>query len=184
MPFDAASCRARLDTQGEINARPLKKTLLSVMVRPRRAKRVPYLSYHFLPSDRPYKAKVLVQTFNLFVLAGSERPEEAKGWSWISRQHHSAILRPRSPLHQRLVPVFNRMLTLLASRLVAAKSSFPSPLRSPTATETGRAPTETSAAEMKVPSPAPNLMLTLFELEFAEAKSRVPSASKSPNATD
>jgi len=80
--------------------------------------------------------------------------------------------------------VFNATDTLFELKFATARSGLPSPLKSPTATETGLEPTATGAAAVKAPVPDPNNTDTLFELTFATARSRLESPSKSPTATE
>ena len=81
-------------------------------------------------------------------------------------------------------PLPRRTLTLLPLPFATARSSWPSPLKSPTATDCGPLPAPTSAALVKVPSPLPSRTLTLLLPLFATARSSLPSASKSPTATE
>src|SRR5262249_39562956 len=62
-------------------------------------------------------------------------------------------------------------------------SSRPSPLKSPTATARGAAPTVRSIRGRKEPPPFPNTTLRV-PLLFAVTRSRVPLPSKSPTATE
>src|SRR5262244_2069181 len=73
--------------------------------------------------------------------------------------------------------------TLLELALATARSSAPSPLKSPTATETGVLPTVRLCAGWKLPSPELKSTETLFERELATARSGTPSPLKSPAAT-
>ena len=73
---------------------------------------------------------------------------------------------------------------LLPTRLVAAKSSLPSPLKSPTVTELGLVPTAKSVLVPKPPDPFPSSTDTLLLSSFAVAKSSLPSPLKSPTVTD
>src|SRR5258708_39510153 len=70
---------------------------------------------------------------------------------------------------------------------VAAMSSLPSPLKSPTATAVVRLP-PVEKAELrlgeKVPSPWPRRTLTVLSLELAMTRSIKPSLLKSPMATE
>src|SRR5947207_13480746 len=72
---------------------------------------------------------------------------------------------------------------MLTPAFVTAKSSLPSPLKSPTATDWGPgAPKFTGA--LKVPSPLPSSTLTFLLPAFATARSSLPSPLKSPTAAD
>src|SRR6267378_4303260 len=71
-----------------------------------------------------------------------------------------------------------------ALALVTARSSLPSPLKSPTATETGKPPAAKVNGARKVPSPLPDSTETLREPELATARSSLPSPLKSPTATE
>src|SRR2546423_847325 len=66
--------------------------------------------------------------------------------------------------------------------LAITKSCFPSPLRSPTAIESGLVPAEISgvAGDVKPPAPSPRRIETLLLVRFAAAKSSLPSPLKSP----
>src|SRR5712664_3294630 len=75
--------------------------------------------------------------------------------------------------------------TSLEKPLATARSSHPSPLKSPTATETGLSPAAKLSAAWKVPSPFPRSTETLLELKAtATARSSHPSPLKSPTATE
>ena len=82
-------------------------------------------------------------------------------------------------------PLPNRMFRLLLKPLVTAKSSFPSPLKSP-ATSPARPSPRSVAPEagVKVPSPLPSKTAAAAELAETEnsksAKSCFPSPLKSP----
>ncbi len=78
--------------------------------------------------------------------------------------------------------VFNSTETSLLPLLTAAKSSLPSPLKSPTVTELGLLPTEKSVAVPKPPVPLPSSTETVLPL--ATAKSSLPSPLKSPTVTE
>ena len=56
--------------------------------------------------------------------------------------------------------------TLLESKLTTARSSFPSPLKSPTATDDGTLPAAKFRAAWKVPSPLPSSTETLLEFKL------------------
>src|SRR5271156_6774863 len=75
------------------------------------------------------------------------------------------------------------MLTLPLTLFATARSSLPSRLKSPTASELGPDSTLKSRAVWKVPSPLPNRMLTFPPSLLATAKSSLPSPLKSPTAT-
>src|SRR2546426_659228 len=83
----------------------------------------------------------------------------------------------RSSLPSRLP---KRMLT---PAFVTAKSSLPSPLKSPTASDPGPSTPEFNAG-LKVPSPLPSSMLTLLLPAFATARSSLPSPLKFPATTE
>src|SRR5436190_1075824 len=68
--------------------------------------------------------------------------------------------------------------------LAKAKSCFPSPLKSPIATETTTGPALTLVEPLKPPKPSPRRIETVPELKLATAKSCLPSALKSPIATE
>src|SRR6266480_3035703 len=68
-------------------------------------------------------------------------------------------------------------------QLAAARSSLPSPLKSPTVTEVGRDPTAKVRPAGKVPSPLPSSTATLLEPSLATTRSGTPSPLKSPTAT-
>src|SRR5207253_762750 len=74
--------------------------------------------------------------------------------------------------------------TVLDPRLATARSSLPSPLKSPTATENGLVPTARSGRAANVPSPWPRSTETVPEPSLATARSALPSPLKSPTATD
>src|SRR5437773_3219576 len=74
------------------------------------------------------------------------------------------------------------MVSALFPRLVTAKSSFPSPLKSPT-TSAGPAVAGGEEAGAKVPSPLPKRMVTVLTSKFATARSSFPSPLKSPIAS-
>src|SRR2546426_10811680 len=67
---------------------------------------------------------------------------------------------------------------------VTAKSCFPSPLKSPTATEKGEVPTAKFVAAPNDPVPSPSSMDTLLETELTTTRSCFPSPLKSPTATE
>src|SRR5262249_44485462 len=83
-------------------------------------------------------------------------------------------------------PLPRKMLTeLLAVELLAtARSNFPSPLKSPTATERGFTPVAGEDIKLKVPSPWPRKTLTVLLFRLAAARAVMPSPLKSPVATD
>ena len=87
------------------------------------------------------------------------------------------------------VPLPNNTDTELAPKLAAARSCRPSPLKSPTATETGLLPVAGDAAAVNVPSPTlpvplPSSTDNELALALAVARSCRPSPLKSPTATD
>src|SRR6516225_6939510 len=65
-----------------------------------------------------------------------------------------------------------------------ARSSSPSPLKSPTATENGNDPTAEFTAAWKVPFPSPSSTLTLLVPKLAVTVSSLPSPLKSSTTTD
>src|SRR5215471_5741783 len=69
------------------------------------------------------------------------------------------------------------------SELATAKSSVPSPLKSPTARATELKRTVGEETSLNVPSPFPNRMLTVLSADFATARSRLPSPLKSAITT-
>ena len=58
------------------------------------------------------------------------------------------------------VPSPSRIVTVLVLKLTTARSSFPSPLKSPTATEFGFLPVAGDEVRAKLPVPSPSKMLT------------------------
>ena len=78
------------------------------------------------------------------------------------------------------------METLLLIELATARSALPSPLKSPTATETGPSPTANRGpgAGVKPPVPSPRRTETSLLAKFATARSALPSRLKSPTATE
>src|SRR5436190_19147700 len=84
------------------------------------------------------------------------------------------------PLSRRIDTLPNGLEVLFA----AAKSSLPSPLKSPTAAERGPVPTAKFVTAPKLPVPVPNKTDALLELKFAEARSSFPSPLKSPTAIE
>src|SRR3954470_13561799 len=77
----------------------------------------------------------------------------------------------------------SRTLTVSLSCFAVTTSSRPSPLKSPTATARGTAPTARSTRGRKEPSPLPSSRLRVPWL-FAVTRSRAPLRSKSPTATE
>ena len=73
-------------------------------------------------------------------------------------------------------------MTLPLVKSQTARSSLPSPLKSPTATATGVPPDATVVPGANVPSVWPIRMETLAENALATAKSGMPSPLKSPSA--
>src|SRR5579859_4956391 len=79
----------------------------------------------------------------------------------------------------------NKMETVLSELLVTAKSSLPSLLKSPMATDKGTLPVAGDEGEaVNVPSPLPNRIVTVLLAKFGTAKSNFPSPLKSPTATE
>src|SRR5580700_11932792 len=76
-------------------------------------------------------------------------------------------------------PGCNRTETVVP---VTAMSTLPSPLKSPTASDTGLAPAAYSIPDPNVPLPLPKRTTALKEL--ATARSNLPSPLKSPRATE
>ena len=60
---------------------------------------------------------------------------------------------------------------MFESRLVTSRSSLPSRLKSPSATEDGRAPVRRSTWGPKTPLPSPKSTLTVPEVTFATRRS-------------
>src|SRR5206468_1744930 len=77
-----------------------------------------------------------------------------------------------------------RIETLLELKFATARSGSESPLKSPTATDSGALPTPKLVAVPKVPSPFPSRIETLLEPLFATARSGSESPLKSPTATE
>src|SRR5438093_10186151 len=84
----------------------------------------------------------------------------------------------------RSMQLFSRMDTQLAFWFAAARSRRPSPLKSPTAAETGFVATEKLTRGWKVPLPLPNSVDTLLEARFVTARSKRPSPLRSPTVTE
>src|SRR5437868_4694335 len=78
----------------------------------------------------------------------------------------------------------NKIETLSESALATAKSCLPSPLKSPTAIETGALATPKFPPTLKLPAPSPNKIDTLSEPMLATTRSCLPSPLKSPTATE
>src|SRR5437870_1055082 len=79
--------------------------------------------------------------------------------------------------------------TVLENSFATARSSLPSPFRSPTVTDTGLAPVAKSCLVAKLGVAAPGSVVlsstdTVSELKFATARSSLPSPFRSPIATD
>jgi hypothetical protein len=74
--------------------------------------------------------------------------------------------------------------TVFAVLSATARSSLPSPLKSPTATAAGPSPTPNVSAVWKVPSPLPRSTETMSESKLATARSGLPSPLKSPTVTE
>src|SRR5882757_2065757 len=81
-------------------------------------------------------------------------------------------------------PLPKRTVTVLLKVFATARSDLPSPLKSPTATDSGLLPVDGLAAAVNVPSPLPNRTVTVLLKVFATAKSGLPSPLKSPTAID
>ncbi len=83
------------------------------------------------------------------------------------------------------LPSPNRMLTLLLPAFVTARSTMPSPLKSPVAIPPGPVPTANGdpGAGANPPLPSPSRILTLSLIEFATARSAMPSPLKSALVT-
>src|SRR5262249_39024402 len=75
-------------------------------------------------------------------------------------------------------------LTQTEPRFASARSSLPSPLKSPTATEIGRLPGEKADFATKLAAPAPGRIETVSQRRFASARSSLASPLKSPTATE
>src|SRR3989304_2172487 len=82
------------------------------------------------------------------------------------------------------VPVPRRIETLLLASFATARSGFPSPLRSPIATDSGLGPTAKFVAGPKAPVPLPRRIETLLLKLFATARSGLPSLLRSPIAPE
>ena len=80
--------------------------------------------------------------------------------------------------------VLSRIETLAEPLLATARSPFPSPLKSPMATEYGLVPAVRLTAAANVPSPFPERIETLLLPEFVTARSLFPSPLKSPVAIE
>ena len=92
---------------------------------------------------------------------------------------------PKSVFAPKLpVPVPSRIETVSLSRFATARSSLPSPLKSPTATEPGPPPVPKSVFAPKLPVPVPSRIETVSLPAFATARSSLPSPLKSPTATE
>ena len=78
----------------------------------------------------------------------------------------------------------NKTETLFPPWFAVTRSSAPSPLKSPTATEPGVVPTLKFAAVPKAPVPVPSKTETSPELALAAMRSCLPSLSISPTATE
>src|SRR6266566_5378010 len=74
------------------------------------------------------------------------------------------------------------MVTVLTSKFATARSSFPSPLKSPIASPNGVPVAGGEETGVKVPSPGPSRMVRVLSVEFATARSSFPSPVKSPMA--
>src|SRR5207237_1266913 len=79
--------------------------------------------------------------------------------------------------------------TVLELEFATARSSPPSPFRSPTVTEHGVVPVAKSCLAAKLDVVAPGAVVlsstdTVAELEFATARSSLPSRSTSPTVTE
>src|SRR5207237_10033896 len=79
-------------------------------------------------------------------------------------------------------PLFRSLDTLLESPFVDTKSSLPSPLKSPTATESVDMPTAKLVAAPKLPVPGASKVKIFGELSFGTARSSLPGPLKSPSA--
>src|SRR5438874_7681284 len=75
----------------------------------------------------------------------------------------------------RSMQLFSRTDTQLEFWFAAAKSRRPSPLKSPTAAETGFVATAKLTEGWNVPLPLPNRVDTLFEARLVTARSKRPS---------
>jgi hypothetical protein len=80
--------------------------------------------------------------------------------------------------------VCKRTETVLAAPLAVARSSLPSPLKSPLVRKKGTAPVAKSVLVWKVPSPLPSSIETVLEPRSAAARSNLPSPLKSPRTTE
>src|SRR5260370_20620474 len=78
-------------------------------------------------------------------------------------------------------PLPSRMLTFLSVEFATARSSLPSPLKSPTTIAIAPLPVAYFVADaVNPPEPSPIRMLTFLSLLFRTARSITPSPSKSP----
>ena len=109
----------------------------------------------------------------------SHGPGASSRWTWYAH--------PGQHGRCRLGHCFRKTLTLVEPEFVTAKSARPVPVKSPTATCSGKLPTGTGdpGAAAKPPWPSPSNMLTLLsEPEFDTARSATPLPLKSPTATN
>ena len=67
-----------------------------------------------------------------------------------------------NPSEKPIGPVFSSIETVSVCSFATARSSLPSPLKSPTATEIGSLPEPKFVAALKVPSPLPSMTETQF----------------------
>src|SRR5207245_10602742 len=79
-----------------------------------------------------------------------------------------------------LLHALRRMDTLLESWFATARSCLPSPLKSPTATDTGPAPAGKLVAAPKEPLPVPSRMDTLAEARVRKSRVWRPCVFDSP----
>src|SRR3989440_11987330 len=82
-------------------------------------------------------------------------------------------------------PLLSSTETVLESKLATARSGLPSPLKSPTATETGLAPaTKKVGSASRRPSALITGIEVLLEPKIATARSGLPSPLKTPTVTE
>src|SRR5260370_987752 len=79
--------------------------------------------------------------------------------------------------------------TVLELRFATARSSLPSPFRSPTVTDIGTEPVGKSCLAAKLGVAAPGAVVlsstdTVLEIRFATARSSLPSPFRSPTVTE
>src|SRR5438105_13157387 len=88
-----------------------------------------------------------------------------------------------APRQTQTLVLSNRDM-LFEQLLAAARSCLPSPLKSPTAIDSGCVPTSRLVAGWKLPSPLPSSTDRLLELSFVVTRSCLLSPLKSATATE